>query len=120
KRLIEVAHAKLFKRTPLRTAIDPQEQVDGDSVAENGQEAVFRGNPFISPKSCDHFRSPSWREGMKADSHDHSQQNRDQRQPHFFTLSLSSARGGWLRSQPPELTSSAAKVHSAVSSLKCP
>jgi hypothetical protein len=47
---------------------------------------VFRGNPFIAPKSCDHFRSPVWREGMNADCDDQSQQNRDKRQPHFFAL----------------------------------
>ena len=47
--LIKVAHGKLFKSSPLRTAIDIQEQVDGDSVAENRQQPVFGGNPFITP-----------------------------------------------------------------------
>jgi len=34
---------------------------------------------------------------MNADSHDHSQQNRDKRQPHFFTLgpSLCQAADGF-------------------------
>jgi hypothetical protein len=86
----------------LRTAIDIQEQVDGDSVAENKQQAVFRSSPFITPKSCDHFHSPVWREGMNADGDNQRQQNRNQRQPHFFAFSPSSTCvvGSWNENTP--------------------
>jgi hypothetical protein len=66
-------HGKLFKRSPLRAAIDKQEQVDGDSVAENKTTSSVPQHPFITSKSCDYFRSPVWREGMNADCDDHSQ-----------------------------------------------